>query len=517
MQTLDSTSTRPAAGAASWGRRLLLAGLAAAAVVALTLRPSCDWPEFLTPRRLGAAGLAAAALALTLVVWRRVRRRTVVAALGVLLLLTAGAAAARTYFRYHTADTTDINVLEYGNDEYPEDPAERSVHHGQYNGRRLVLVKKDATHFDFVFEPQHPHVARVTFRDVDVSLMTPGLPAWAQDDDGLRRVALTDRQWNRQQVAFGGPKSPHVELSGGDGFERERLVSAELAKNCLNAGLWEVLLFTEEHGDKVLYYQGWFTFPLGHYRDLFEQNTGLPYARHWHYLEHWIDPAGTPVPLEKLRRVTREREAAATFDRAEAVISSGEQVRKRRTTVAEDVVTWGDFYDGRPLCFASFVPPGRYSLRQPWHNGYRRMDRFDKAVWRDVVSPAGDRPLSELELVFSGSAGSGLSRFVVSGFDFGALPQLPVKDYPKGLYMPMGVGTPPFFQGYEQLVRNPPEKSPYFCLQLDERGRWVDHHSFAVDGPVLHRDENDPDRLHVYLLSYERHSLIAHVTVDVPR
>src|SRR5207245_4343412 len=168
----------------------------------------------------------------------------------------------------------------------------------------------------------------------DVRLMTPSEPAWTRGDADLERIALTDRQWNRQQVSFDG-HSPHVEVVGGDGFEKSNLASAELAKNCLNAGLWEVLLFVHENEHKALYYQCWFTFPLGYYKDLFEQNTGLPYWRHWYYLEHWSDPAGTVVPLDKLRRVTSEREVPASFDRDETTFASGEQVRKRRTTLAE--------------------------------------------------------------------------------------------------------------------------------------------------------------------------------------
>ena len=39
-----------------------------------------------------------------------------------------------------------------------------------------------------------------------------------------------------------------IEIEGGDGFEKTAIVSAELAKNCLNAGLWELLLFTKEGG-----------------------------------------------------------------------------------------------------------------------------------------------------------------------------------------------------------------------------------------------------------------------------
>jgi hypothetical protein len=421
------------------------------------------------------------------------------------------AAAVRTHLRYATADVMAVPVREFSNAEYPEDPAARSVHHGQYNGRRLTLVRKDDTHFDFVLEPATPHTARVVFRDVDVARMTPGLPAWTKGDAGLQRIALTDRQWNRQQVRF-DRGSPHLEVSGGNGFEEANLFSAELAKNCLNAGLWEVLLFAKEDGQKALVYQGWFTFPLGHYQRLFERNTGLPYWRHWYYLEHWFDPAGTPVRLDGLRRVTREREVPATFDRDEAILAAGEQARKRRTLIAENLLTWGDFTEGHKVRFATFVPPGRYSVAQPWKNEYWRLERFEKALLRDVVSPATGRPLSELELVFRDRLG-GVSRFLVSGFDLKALPQLPAADYARGLYMPMGIGVPPFFQGYDELEKAPPDRSPYFGVLLDDAGRWVNHHEVAVDGPVLHRDAADPRLLHVYLLSYERHTLVGHFVV----
>jgi hypothetical protein len=132
-----------------------------------------------------------------------------------------------------------------------------------------------------------------------------GEPDWTKEDPNLERIALTDREWNRQQVSF--PKnSPHVEVIGGDGFERENIYSLEIAKNCLNAGLWEVLLFTEESGKKKLYYQNWFTFPLGHYKNVFEHNTGVSYLKHWYKLEHWSDPEGTFIDLDKLRSVKSE-------------------------------------------------------------------------------------------------------------------------------------------------------------------------------------------------------------------
>lgn len=437
---------------------------------------------------------------------------------GLLVLVTGGVTSAGFWWqrRYETAAEMVLPVREYTAAEYPEDPAERSVHICQYSGRLLRLTRRDATHFDFVLEPHNDHTAKIAFLNIDVSLMTPGEPAWTKTDKHLERIALTDRQWNRQQVRF-DRHSPQLEISGGDGFETEQLFTAELAKNCLNAGLWEVLLTVKENGRKAIYYHGWFTFPLGHYRDLFAHNTGLSYWDHWYKMEHWSDPAGTPTSLDKLRKVREERQVPATFNADEPLIVADEQVLKRRTVDSKNLLTWGDFFDGRPVQFAAFIPPGRYSVRHPWKNEFRRFSQFDKAILREIESPASPRPLHELELVFHDKDTGEPCRFLVSGFDLAALPRLPTSRYPEGLYMPMGIAVPPFFQSYDELLENPPEKSPYFSVLLDGADRWINHHEVAIDGPVLHRDEDDPNLLHAYLLSYERHSLIAHVEVSLAR
>ena len=218
--------------------------------------------------------------------------------------------------------------------------------------------------------------------------------------------------------------------------------------------------------------------------------------------------------LDGLRQVASEKVVPVRFDPDEPVIVAGEQVRKRRTTAAENILAWKDFYDGRQVHFAAFVPPGRYSASHPWKNQYWRLSRLEKGILRRVISPASDKPLNEIELAFAGKDG-GLCRFLASGFDLAALPQLLVKDYPRALYMPMGIGVPPFFQSYDDLTKSPPQKSPYFSVLLDADERWVNHHDVAVDGPVLHRDATNPDLLHVYLLSYERHTLIGHFAISI--
>jgi hypothetical protein len=457
---------------------------------------------------------------------RRWIRRSLVGGLLLALCGGGGALAYRQTTRYRVSEEMTLPIREFTNREYPEDPAPRSVQHGRYHGRRLRLLRRDDTHFDFVFEPLRPGVATVAFRNVDVSLLTPAAPASATSHPGNLRIALTDRQWNRQQVAFSrAPEAAAetgavIEVTGGDGFEERALSSAELAKNCLNAGLWEVLLYTQESDGKALYYQAWFTFPLGHYQALFERGTGLDFTDHWYYLEHWFDPAGTVVDLAALRTVSSEREAEFEYDPREAVLAAGEQIRKRRTTLTPAARTWEELIQGPPAQYASFIPPGRYSNQHPWGSEYRRITRLDRVSWRDIT-PTGASPGDaagehfELELRFIGSDEQP-ARYLVSGLKWDDLPVRPMTRYHEGDYRPMGIGVPPFMQGYADLQARPPVDSPYFSLLLDARDAWIDHHRAAIDGQVLHRDEQDPDLLHLYLLSYERHSLVLHVMIRRP-
>jgi len=139
-----------------------------------------------------------------------------------------------------------------------------------------------------------------------------------------------------------------------------------------------------------------------------------------------------------------------------------------------------------------------------------------KLFWREIVSPASAKPLRELELVFSSGKQEGVCRFLVSGFDLEALPRLPMADYPKGLYMPMGIGVPPFFQSYDDLQKQPPHQSPMSaCCSTATRNGSITTASVSM---VLFctATKRSQTFLHIYLLSYERHSLIAHFTVSTP-
>lgn len=420
----------------------------------------------------------------------------------------------RFFLKYQKDETMQIRVEEVSTADYPEDPSHRSIHYNKYGNRTLTLVKNDPTHFDFIFQSDDPSVATITFKDIDFTLYVPIAPKWTKEDFNLEIVALVDREWNRQQVSF-PPHSPHLEIVGGDGFEQKNLQSAELARNCLNAGLWEVLLFTNENGQKALYYQGWFTFPLGHYKDVFEAMNGTSYWKHWYRLEHWFDPVGRSIDLSKLRAVTAEKEVLALRQPNEKIIVAGEQLRKSRTMNAKDVRCWEDFCKTKNIQFASFIPPGRYSVNTPWNHEYERIASLEKTFVRRINCPDSVNDRYEIDMFFRSSRTGELLRYIVGGVDLRRLPQLPVKNYPKGLYMPMGIGVPPFYQSYENLKSDPPYKSPYYSLLLDDQDRWINHHEVAIDGPVMHRDESDPNLVHLYLLSYERHSLVGHFLIPL--
>lgn len=52
-------------------------------------------------------------------------------------------------------------------------------------------------------------------------------------------------------------------------------------------------------------------------------------------------------------------------------------------------------------------------------------------------------------------------------------------------------------------------------MSASHKSHWLNHHDIAVDGPILHRDEHDPSLVHLYLLSYERHTLLGHWILSI--
>ncbi|TAJ25907.1 MAG: hypothetical protein EPO64_07315 [Nitrospirae bacterium] len=386
---------------------------------------------------------------------------------------------------------------------------------GNYPHRRVVIQQTGETRFRFVIEPASDHATSIELIDVDLAHVVAAIPPWVKADPDLIRVGLIDREWNRQQVRF-QRVSHHVQVhEGGDGFERHALSRVDLARNCLNAGLWELLLFAVENGEERVYEHVWFTFPLGLYKRLFERVNGLSYWSYWWSLEHWVDPSGTPIRLDRLRAVEQAWSIKATALWEDPPAFRSEQRLKRRNIVSGPVHTYRDWYT-QPIQFASFIPPGRYSVTHPRATQLHYLAELTGATLRQVRTPASPHSLYEIELAFRSSRTGEQTRLIFGGLDLAAIPSMSPEQYERGWQVPLGIGNPSFFESYAEVVARPPIQRSFYGFHLDTQNRWLDHHAIGVDGPLFHWDADDPSLLHLYLLSYERHALLNHFVITCP-
>ncbi|NGZ04416.1 MAG: hypothetical protein CV090_15350, partial [Nitrospira sp. WS238] len=410
-----------------------------------------------------------------------IKRRWLVLSIVLILIVVVGAIWFQV--RYYNAPVQTIGLTTFSNAAYPDDPEVRSAVSSNYPHRSLIIEQTRDTHFHFHIEPASAQAAAIELIDVDLAHLVAAVPPWVKADPDLTKVGLIDREWNRQQVRF-DVSSSHVHVrEGGDGFEQRALSRVDLARNCLNAGLWELLLFTTENGEDRVYEHLWFTFPLGLYKQLFEDVNGLSYWSYWWSLEHWIDPSGAPIRLDRIRTVEREWpvQPAARWD--EPVAVRGEQVHKRKNILTPVAAVYRDWYRG-PVQFSSFIPPGRYSRAHARETQLHYIAELAGATVRQVKLIGGSRSLFEIELDFRSHQTGEATRLILGGLDGAAIPVASPEDYDRGWQAPLGIGNPSFFESYEYLVKNPPAERTFYGFHLDSHNRWLDHHVIGVDGPL---------------------------------
>jgi hypothetical protein len=388
---------------------------------------------------------------------RRLRGRKGLLTLVVALAIAAGLSIGATAWlraRYDTSPNQALEMRTFSNADYPEDPEDRGLAYGNYPHGRLKIQQTGDTRFRFVLEPASSHATTIELQDVDLAYLVASVPEWVRRDQDLTKVGLIDREWNRQQVSF-RRHSGHVQVhEGGDGFE-------QLARNCL----WELLLFNEEEGAHRLYAHYWFTFPLGLYKALFERVNGLSYWNYWWSLEHWVDPAGTPVRLDRLRTVEREWSGVARAHWDESPATRGEQALKRKNVLSGAVYTYRDWYT-QPIRFASFIAPGRYDLTKPRDTKLDYLASFTTATLRKTRTPARPDTLFELELRFRRASTGVDTRLIIGGLDLNALPRVPPDRYDLGWQAPMGIANPSFVETYDDLLAHSPLHRPFYSFHL---------------------------------------------------
>ncbi len=165
---------------------------------------------------------------------------------------------------------------------------------------------------------------------------------------------------------------------------------------------------------------------------------------------------------------------------------------------------------------ATFTPPVFYNRADPRRTELGRFAQLKTAHWRTIAIEGVATPdLQELELVFEDATGSRATHFVLGGWTRAALPRLSAAAANGGWKQSMGFGNHTFYENYPVHLQMHRPNNPHYAYLADAQHRWLDSHRLGIDGPILHWDAAIPNRLHVWLLSFERHALVGHYMLDL--
>jgi hypothetical protein len=351
-------------------------------------------------------------------------------------------------------------------------------------------------------QPDGNYAVRLTPEDktlnvpsIDLRLLIPRVPRVASASDELTKIALIQREFNRNEV--------HHDLAGGFDFS--------IANNCLRQGLWEVKLGAKRDGKTIPLFHAWFDFPKAEYADLFEEvNGGRRYSDVQSLFVQYPKLSGLPVPLARLRRVESESDLSAVeLHLRDPQQRLPEQQSKTKFLLTPALETCGDFSvpEKQPIVTARFSEPGFYNPDDPMRFDLSWIAHPKRVIARRVRPAAGGDPFTELDLAFANGyhivfADRNLTTLVPRS-------EAPTKENDV-LKIVSGIGTPVIHATATERALELAEDRPRYLFLLDGNGNLVDNHFAGMDGIYLWRETGNPGNLHVWVVGYERIAFVAH-------
>lgn len=401
--------------------------------------------------------------------------------------------------------------------EYPDDPdyEERSNKYFSVSHPSLALSKNENGTFKFQFLPGNELSDTITFKNININTYLPNTPSWVRNDEYATNIGIVNSEWNRQQIKY-LRKDSLFEVSE-SGYESDSLVRVDIARNCLNSGLWEVSMYSQERGKLRPYYHGYFTFPLDLYKELFDTHTGLSYEKYQTGIEEWLEPESKKMDLSLFRTVESESKVKFENLNNQYYPLTGARVSKRKDIVYPNNISCiNDFLTDSTL-YSTFSPPGFYTRADPRKTELSRLAVPENVILRKIKNEnlGKDSALNEIEIEFWNPSKSTKTRLVIGGVNIGELPILSLEEHNDGFKMPMGISNHPFYEEYSAALKNDVMKNPYYAFLLDKDGNWLDSHKIGIDGPILFRDADNPKMLRLMILSFERHSFVGHFKIDI--
>ena len=410
----------------------------------------------------------------------------------------------------NTTNRWETPVKEMTDAQYPDNPNLELRHSDakQIAYKSIEITRQADGFFDVAIQPHQANMAGVKIKNMPLLEWMPTAVDWVKKDDYLTYIAVINQEWNRQQVQFG---TGQFEVVGNNNVKITRV---DLARNCLNAYLWEMLIYAQDSdGKDKLYWQGWFDFPKDLYAELFEKRNALPYETFRAGLENWIDPPAKKINLDLLRKVKSEKEVQFEANNDEMYELKSERLRKRKNIVyPKTVAKMGDLLSDSTR-FATFAQPGFYDTKNPRVTYLSRFGKLEKVIERQIITPTNEAAI-ELEYVFVSNQNPQIvTRLVVGGIIAKNLPKLSVADANNGAQASMGVANHSFYETFDYQQQHLTKNNPFYSFLLDEKGNFLDNHKIGIDGTNFHLDAQDATKLHLWILSFERHAFLNHSVV----
>lgn len=391
--------------------------------------------------------------------------------------------------------------------EYPDNP-DIGFRSTNYQNDFLTDGNIDSTSNKFIFNFSFftKNSDTILLENVDVSEFIPTIPTRVKSSQYLSYISCVNLEWNRNQVQFN-----QSEFTS----STPEIIRVDVARNCLNAYLWEVILYVNENGKSVPYAHGWFDFPHLLYAQLFEEKNNIPFSTYQKPLETWEDPENKKIDLNLLRTVL-DTVKIEFSDKSDQMYPM-EGARKKKF---KEIIYPHNFMSMRELqtdstLFSTFSPPGIYNKQDPRKTELGRIHTLKNMELYRTVSGSRNDTLYEFSLEFVHQKSSKITRLVIGGLTLNSFPTLPKSEANKGWKNSMGIGNHPFYEQYKNHINYKSENSPYYAMLLDENGKWLDSHKVGIDGPLIHFSGTERKILQLWLLSFERHALVANYEIKL--
>ncbi len=408
----------------------------------------------------------------------------------------------------HLNDENDYSfeIENLSDENYPDNPdigfRSENYHEDLFGHGKIIKASGD---FNWNFTFLTKSSDSIELKNIDISELIPTIPEHVKSNQYLSYLSCVNQEWNRNQIRFN--KSEFTS-------NMPSIVRVDLARNCLNAYLWEIIVYVSEKGTVLPYSHGWFSFPVDLYAELFESKNSIPFAVYQKPLEDWIDPESEEIELGTLRKVIDSVEI--DFRDLSNTMYPVKAARKKKY---KEIIRPASFRTMKDLQsdstqFATFSPPGFYDKRNPRKTELGRIHTLQDIQIFEVKTPPSEEILHELVLKFTNRDGITTS-LVFGGLNLSEFPVLDESECNEAWKNSMGIGNHTFYESYQDHIGRSTQHSSYYALILDQDGKWLDSHKIGIDGPIFHYTDEQRKRLHLWLLSFERHALVGHYAIDL--